>query len=173
MDSAYNERRSQCEQALAILKEQLPALNYLAQLTPEQFVTLQDQIKDEKVRQRAQHVVEENARVLASVEALQDNDLETFGKLMNASHESLRDLYEVSCDELDVMVEEAQRIPGTLGARMTGAGFGGCTVSLVHEDDVERFVSEVGAAYEARTRLKGDFYVCGVGDGVKELKEAK
>lgn len=71
------------------------------------------------------------------------------------------------------MVEEAQRIPGTLGARMTGAGFGGCTVSLVHEDDVERFVSEVGAAYEARTRLKGDFYVCGVGDGVKELKEAK
>lgn len=77
----------------------LPALNYLAQLTPEQFVTLQDQIKDEKVRQRAQHVVEENARVLASVEALQGNDLETFGKLMNASHESLRDLYEVSCDE--------------------------------------------------------------------------
>jgi len=173
VDSAYNERRSQCEQALAILKEQLPALNYLAQLKPEQFDTLQDQLKDEKVRQRAQHVVEENARVLASVEALQNNDLQTFGQLMNASHESLRDLYEVSCNELDVMVEEAQRIPGTLGARMTGAGFGGCTVSLVHENDVERFVSEVGAAYEARTGLKGDFYVCGVGEGVNELKEAK
>ncbi|WP_145413625.1 galactokinase [Paenibacillus xylanexedens] len=173
VDSAYNERRSQCEQALAILKEQLPALNYLAQLKPEQFDTLQDQIKDEKVRQRAQHVVEENARVLASVEALQNNDLQMFGQLMNASHESLRDLYEVSCSELDVMVEEAQRIPGTLGARMTGAGFGGCTVSLVHENDVERFVSEVGAAYEARTGLTGDFYVCGVGEGVNELKEAK
>lgn len=173
VDSAYNERRSQCEQALAILKEQLPALNYLAQLKPEQFDTLQDQIKDKKVRQRARHVVEENARVLSSVEALRDNDLHTFGKLMNASHESLRDLYEVSCSELDVMVEEAQRIPGTLGARMTGAGFGGCTVSLVHENDVERFVSEVGAAYEARTGLKGDFYVCGVGEGVNELKEAK
>ncbi|WP_339832147.1 galactokinase [Paenibacillus sp. FSL R7-0272] len=173
VDSAYNERRSQCEQALAILKEQLPALNYLAQLKPEQFDTLQDQLKDGKVRQRAQHVVEENARVLASVEALQNNDLQTFGQLMNASHESLRDLYEVSCNELDVMVEEAQRIPGTLGARMTGAGFGGCTVSLVHENDVERFVSEVGAAYEARTGLKGDFYVCGVGEGVNELKEAK
>ncbi|MDT0125731.1 galactokinase [Paenibacillus sp. RRE4] len=173
VDSAYNERRSQCEQALAILKEQLPALNYLAQLKPEQFDTLQDQIKDEKVRQRAQHVVEENARVLASVEALQNNDLQTFGQLMNASHESLRDLYEVSCSELDVMVEEAQRIPGTLGARMTGAGFGGCTVSLVHENDVERFVSEVGAAYEVRTGLTGDFYVCGVGEGVNELKEAK
>ncbi|MDP9701873.1 galactokinase [Paenibacillus intestini] len=173
VDSAYNERRSQCEQALAILKEQLPALNYLAQLKPEQFDTLQDQIKDEKVRQRAQHVVDENARVLASVEALQNNDLQTFGQLMNASHESLRDLYEVSCNELDVMVEEAQRIPGTLGARMTGAGFGGCTVSLVHENDVERFLSEVGAAYEARTGLKGDFYVCGVGEGVNELKEAK
>lgn len=173
VDSAYNERRSQCEQALAILKEQPLALNYLAQLKPEQFDTLQDQLKDEKVRQRAQHVVEENARVLASVEALQNNDLQTFGQLMNASHESLRDLYEVSCNELDVMVEEAQRIPGTLGARMTGAGFGGCTVSLVHENDVERFVSEVGAAYEARTGLKGDFYVCGVGEGVNELKEAK
>ncbi|WP_342552447.1 galactokinase [Paenibacillus sp. FSL R7-0652] len=173
VDSAYNERRSQCEQALAVLKEQLPALKYLAQLKPEQFDTLQDQIKDEKVRQRAQHVVEENARVLASVEALRNNDLEAFGQLMNASHESLRDLYEVSCSELDVMVEEARRIQGTLGARMTGAGFGGCTVSLVHENDADRFVSEVGAAYEARTGLKGDFYVCGVGEGVNELKEAK
>ncbi|MGQ8872482.1 galactokinase [Paenibacillus sp. TSA_86.1] len=173
VDSAYNERRSQCEQALAVLKEQLPALNYLAQLKPEQFDTLRDQIKDEKVRERAQHVVEENARVLSSVEALRNNDLQTFGQLMNASHESLRDLYEVSCTELDVMVEEAQRIPGTLGARMTGAGFGGCTVSLVHENDAERFVREVGTAYEARTGLKGDFYVCGVGEGVNELKEAK
>lgn len=95
VDSAYNERRSQCEQALAVLKEQPPALKYLAQLKPEQFDTLQDQIKDEKVRQRAQHVVEENARVLASVEALRNNDLEAFGQLMNASHESARDLYEV------------------------------------------------------------------------------
>ncbi|MGN7357908.1 galactokinase [Paenibacillus sp. SAF-054] len=173
VDSAYNERRQQCEEALQILKNEIHALKYLAQLKPEQFETLQNHIADETVRRRAQHVVEENQRVLDSVEALKNNDLEAFGKLMNESHESLRYLYEVSCEELDVMVEEAQRIPGTLGARMTGAGFGGCTVSLVHEDSVERFVQQVGQAYEERTGLKPEFYVCGTGDGVKELKEDK
>ncbi len=173
VDSAYNERRQQCEEALQILKKEIHALKYLAQLKPEQFETLQNHITDETVRRRAQHVVKENQRVLDSVEALKNNDLEAFGKLMNESHESLRYLYEVSCQELDVMVEEAQRIPGTLGARMTGAGFGGCTVSLVHEDSVERFVQQVGQAYEERTGLKPEFYVCGTGDGVKELKEDK
>lgn len=170
VDSAYNERRQQCETALELLKKEVPALSYLAQLKSDQFEVLQKHIEDETVRRRAQHVVEENQRVLDSVEALKNNDLETFGKYMNESHESLRYLYEVSCNELDVMVEEAQRIPGTLGARMTGAGFGGCTVSLVHENSVDQFIKEVGAAYTARTGLEGDFYVCGVGDGVKELK---
>ncbi|MNW55879.1 Galactokinase [compost metagenome] len=109
--------------------------------------------------------------MLKSVEALSKNDLVAFGHLMNASHDSLRDMYEVSCDELDVMVEEARKIEGTLGSRMTGAGFGGCTVSLVHEDSVERFLAEVGEAYERRTGIKADFYVCGVGNGVHEVKE--
>lgn len=173
VDSAYNERRQQCETALGILKQQAGGLEYLAGLTPERFETLKNGIADETVRRRAQHVVEENQRVLDSVEALKNNDLQRFGELMNASHDSLRDLYEVSCEELDVMVEEARRIPGTLGARMTGAGFGGCTVSLVHEDDVETFVRQVGQAYEQRTGLKAEFYVCSTGDGVKELKEDK
>lgn len=120
---------------------------------------------------RAKHVVLENARVLESVEALTNNDLQHFGKLMNASHDSLRDLYEVSCMELDVLVEEARRIEGTLGSRMTGAGFGGCTVSLVHEDAVDDFVKQVGEAYQRRTGLEAEFYVCGVGQGVHEMKE--
>ncbi len=169
VDSKYNERREQCTQALERLRSCKADLNYLAELTPSQFEDFKSALTDETVRNRAQHVIEENARVLASVEALTANDLQEFGRLMNLSHDSLRDLYEVSCEELDVMVEEARRIPGTLGARMTGAGFGGCTVSLVHEDDVERFVAEVGEHYTARTGLEGEFYVCGVGEGVEEL----
>ncbi|SET87901.1 galactokinase [Paenibacillus sp. NFR01] len=172
VDSKYNERRSQCDEALAILKQEVPELSYLAELKPEQFEIHKDKITDETVRRRAKHVVEENQRVLDSVEVLKANNLKQFGQYMNDSHVSLRDLYEVSCLELDVMVEEAQKIPGTLGARMTGAGFGGCTVSLVHEDDVERFISEVGAAYTERTGLTGEFYVCGIGNGVEELKGA-
>ncbi|WP_046227104.1 galactokinase [Paenibacillus dauci] len=168
VDSKYNERRSQCEAALAALQPHVDNLNYLAQLTPEQFGLLEEQIQDSIVRDRARHVVEENARVLASVEALRQDDLQQFGQLMNASHESLRDLYEVSCTELDVMVEEARRIPGTLGSRMTGAGFGGCTVSLVHEGDTDLFVQQVGQAYRERTGLEADFYICGVGNGVEE-----
>lgn len=172
VDSKYNERRSECDQALGILQKEIPALQYLAQLKPNQFVTLQDNIKDETVRRRAQHVVEENQRVLDSVEALKNNNLEAFGQYMNQSHDSLRYLYEVTGDELDAMVEEFQREPGTLGARMTGAGFGGCTVALVHEDDVKNVMKEVARNYEARTGLKPEFYVCGVGQGVHEVKEA-
>jgi galactokinase len=164
VDSKYNERRSECDRALEILQKELPA---------DQFVTLQDSIRDETVRRRAQHVVEENQRVHDSVEALKNGDLEAFGQYMNQSHDSLRYLYEVTGDELDALVEEAQRIPGTIGSRMTGAGFGGCTVSLVHEDAVERFIAEVGQQYEARTGLKPDFYVCGVGQGVHEVKEGE
>ncbi|KKO51216.1 galactokinase [Paenibacillus sp. DMB20] len=172
VDSKYNERRGECDRALEMLQKELPALQFLAQLTPEQFATLQDSITDETVRRRARHVVEENQRVLDSVEALKNNDLDAFGRYMNQSHDSLRYLYEVTGDELDAMVEEFQREPGTLGARMTGAGFGGCTVALVHEDHVEKVTQEVGKHYEARTGLKPDFYVCGVGQGVHEVKEA-
>lgn len=173
VDSKYNERRQQCDEALTLLQQEVPSLSYLAQLKPDQFEAHQDKITDEIVRNRARHVVEENQRVLDSVEVLKNNDLKQFGQYMNDSHASLRDLYEVSCDELDIMVEEAQRIPGTLGSRMTGAGFGGCTVSLVHQDDVERFIREVGEAYTTRSGLVAEFYVCGIGNGVQELKGAE
>ncbi|OWR29374.1 galactokinase [Saccharibacillus sp. O23] len=169
VDSKYNERREQCAAALERLKSCKPDLSYLAEVTPSQFEDFKSALTDETVLNRARHVIEENARVLASVEALTNNDLQEFGRLMNLSHDSLRDLYEVSCEELDIMVEEARKIPGTLGARMTGAGFGGCTVSLVHEDEVDAFVKQVGENYQARTGLTGEFYVCGVGEGVEEL----
>ncbi|MEF2968945.1 galactokinase [Paenibacillus sp. M1] len=170
VDSKYNERREQCDAALRIVQEEAPEVQYLAHLTPERFAAVKGKFTDEILLNRATHVVEENDRVLKSVDALSAGDLAAFGQLMNASHDSLRDLYEVSCLELDVMVEEARKIEGTLGARMTGAGFGGCTISLVHEDSVERFVREVGAAYQERTGLEADFYVCGVGNGVHEVK---
>lgn len=173
VDSKYNERRTQCDQALELLQGKRPELKFLADLTPEEFAQIKAVLEDEVLYRRALHVVEENARVLQSVDALSRNDLVQFGQYMNQSHDSLRDLYEVSCNELDVMVEEARRISGTLGSRMTGAGFGGCTVSLVHEDAVDQFVTQVGEAYEQRTGLTGEFYVCGVGNGVTELKEAK
>lgn len=169
VDSKYNERRSECDQALHILQGELPNLEYLASLTKEQFAPLEAKLTDDVLRRRSKHVVEENARVLESVEALKRDDLKRFGELMNQSHDSLRDLYEVSCFELDVMVEEARTIKGTLGARMTGAGFGGCTVSLVHEEDIEAFISHVGKNYEEKTGLKPEFYVCGIGEGVHQI----
>ncbi|MCZ8522918.1 MULTISPECIES: galactokinase [Paenibacillus] len=169
VDSAYNERRAQCEQAVADLQVKYPDLRLLGQLSLEQFVESQDLIQDPVVRKRAQHVVEEIHRVLHSVRVLEENDLVGFGELMTGSHKSLRDLYEVTGFELDTMVEAALEVPGVLGSRMTGAGFGGCTVSLVHEDSVERFIEEVGQVYKNKTGLTADFYVCNIGDGVKEL----
>ncbi|MFH5186786.1 galactokinase [Paenibacillus sp. TAB 01] len=170
VDSAYNERRAQCERAVRDLQAQFPELSLLGQLTLEQFSTYQHLIKDEVVRKRAKHVVEEIDRVLQSMNVLEKNDLEAFGRLMVASHESLRDLYEVTCLELDVMVEEILKIPGVLGSRMTGAGFGGCTVSLVHEDAVAQLIEQVGRVYNEKTGLTADFYVCDIGDGVKEIE---
>lgn len=167
VDSAYNERRSQCEQAVAALQKVYPELKLLGELSVEQFEEAQFSIADSTVRRRARHVVEENDRVKQAVDVLHKDDLAAFGKLMDASHESLRDLYEVSCAELDVLVEEARNIPGTLGSRMTGAGFGGCTISLVHEDSVEQFLTEVGENYNKRTGLTASFYVAEIGDGVK------
>ncbi|WP_019423586.1 galactokinase [Paenibacillus sp. OSY-SE] len=171
VDSKYNERRSQCDQAVQALQSVFSDLELLAQLSAEQYQVNKQAIVDETVRRRAEHVIAENDRVLQSVEALKANKLERFGELMVASHESLRDLYEVSCTELDVMVEEALQVEGTLGSRMTGAGFGGCTVSLVSEAAVERFIAQVGEAYEQRTGLRAEFYVCNVGDGVHEITE--
>lgn len=170
VDSAYNERRSQCEQAVRDLSAKYPGLKLLGELNLEQFEAGEPEIADPTVRKRARHVVEEIDRTLRSVEALKANDLKSFGELMNQSHESLQHLYEVSCLELDVLAAEARKIPGVLGSRMTGAGFGGCTVSLVHEDSIDRFTAEVGAAYRDQTSLNADFYVCSIGDGVRELE---
>lgn len=169
VDSKYNERRSQCEQAVADLRAAYPELQLLGQLSLDQFNASRHLIRDGVVRNRAQHVVEEIDRVLQSMDALQNGDLARFGQLMNASHDSLRDLYEVTGPELDAMVEAARTVPGVLGSRMTGAGFGGCTVSLVHEDSVEAFRAEVGAKYKEATGLTADFYVCSIGNGVERL----
>ncbi|MEF2244276.1 galactokinase [Paenibacillus sp. IITD108] len=170
VDSKYNERRSQCEQAVAELRAAYPELTLLGQLTAEQFHEAKHLIQDDIVRSRAEHVVEEIARVLQSNEALRSNDLHKFGELMNASHDSLRDLYEVTGAELDAMVDAARQVEGVLGSRMTGAGFGGCTVSLVHEDQVEQFKQHVGERYTAATGLVADFYVCNIGNGVERLQ---
>lgn len=169
VDSKYNERRSECDQAVADLQAAFPGLTLLGQLTPEQFEAEAGRIPSETVRKRARHVVEEIDRVKQAVEVLKQDNLEAFGKLMIASHDSLRDLYEVTGAELDTMVEEALRVPGTLGSRMTGAGFGGCTVSLVHEDSIEQFKRQVGERYQERTGLTADFYVCDIGDGAAEV----
>jgi galactokinase len=140
----------------------------LGEITSEQLAENAHLIIDEVVKKRAQHVVEENDRVLKSVGALKNNDLEQFGQLMSASHRSLQYLYEVSCRELDIMVEAANQCSGVLGSRMTGAGFGGCTVSLVHEDHVADFIAKVGVSYAEQTDFKAEFYVVDIGDGVKE-----
>ena len=168
--SKYNERRGECEQAVRDLKRAFPDLELLGRLTADEFRAHEHLIASETVRRRARHVVEENERVRQSVEVLKRGDLEAFGRLMNASHDSLRDLYEVTGPELDAMVIAARSVPGVLGSRMTGAGFGGCTVSLVHEDAVGMFTREVGARYRETTGLAADFYVCSIGGGVERIE---
>lgn len=168
-DSKYNERRAECDMALRRIQLRRSDIQTLCDLTPADFETIREGIGSEVLEKRAQHAVNENARVAASVEALKRGDLETFGGLMSASHASLRDLYEVTGPELDAMVELARREAGVLGARMTGAGFGGCTVSLVRADTAERFVANVGKAYERATGIKPEFYISDAADGCREV----
>lgn len=167
-DSKYNERRSECETALAEIQE-VVGINSLGDLSEEQFEQYQKAIKDEIRVKRAKHAVYENQRTLKAVEALKNNDVKLFGELMNASHVSLRDDYEVTGEELDTMVEEAWKIDGVIGSRMTGAGFGGCTVSLVKDEAVDTFIKEVGKAYEEKIGYAGDFYVVEIGGGPSRL----
>jgi len=168
VDSEYNTRRAECERAVERLKRFLPDIRALRDVSEEAFARHADALP-ETVRKRARHVVTENARVLESVRALKAGDVVTFGRLMNASHDSLRDDYAVSCAELDAMVEAARRVEGVYGARMTGAGFGGCTVSLVAEESVGAFEREVGAAYRGATGLDATFYVCRASEGARRL----
>jgi galactokinase len=167
-DSKYNERRAQCEAAVEALRTQ-KNIRYLSDLDLDEFHALSHLITDETQRRRAHHVISENARTLRAIDALNQGDIATFGTLMNQSHDSLRDDYEVTGTELDTLVEEARKAEGTIGSRMTGAGFGGCTVSIVKEDAVEQFIREVGAAYLERTGLTADFYVAEIGDGSKRI----
>lgn len=168
--SKYNERRHECEAGFEILKKELPSATCLGDITPEEYYRVKDAIKDETVERRVCHVVEEDARVKKSIEVLTAGDLVTFGKLMTASHESLRDLYEVSCDELDILAAEALKVDGVLGSRMTGAGFGGCTVSLVKDDAVDTFIDRLGKIYLDKVGYEASFYITEIGDGGRELK---
>ncbi len=163
-DSKYNERRSECESALASLQNVVD-IKSLGELTEEQFAQYQSAIPDEVKVRRARHAVSENQRTIQAVEALKRDDVTLFGKLMNASHVSLSKDYEVTGIELDTMVEAAWRQEGVIGARMTGAGFGGCTVSIVEEDKVDRFIEEVGREYEEKIGYAASFYVVEIGDG--------
>lgn len=167
-DSKYNERRSECEQALAEL-QQVCSIGSLGELTEEEFEKYQGSIGSEVRRKRARHAVFENRRTIQAVQALKDNDIAAFGQLMNASHVSLRDDYEVTGVELDTLVEEAWKVEGVIGSRMTGAGFGGCTVSIVKNGSIDDFIARVGAAYQARIGYAADFYVVEIGDGPCKL----
>ncbi|MCR2823005.1 galactokinase [Lederbergia panacisoli] len=167
-DSKYNERRSECERALAQLQTELD-IQSLGDLTVDEFEAHKYIIENETDRKRAKHAVSENARTLVAVEKLNEGDLEAFGKLMNASHLSLMKDYEVTGEELDALVEAAWN-EDVLGARMTGAGFGGCTINLVNKEKLDDFIKNVGDAYEEATGLKADFYVVGIGDGAREIK---
>lgn len=167
-DSKYNERRSECETALAEL-QQAVQIKTLGDLDEETFEQYKDSIKSDVRRKRAKHAVYENQRTVRAVEALKNNDVKRFGELMNASHVSLRDDYEVTGTELDTLVEEAWKIDGVIGSRMTGAGFGGCTVSIVKDEAIDGFIEQVGKAYKAKIGYAADFYVVEIGDGPMAL----
>ncbi len=168
VNSGYNTRRKESEQALADLQKVIK-IETLGDLTEEEFEANKSAIGDAVCAKRAKHAVYENRRTIRAVEALKNNNLKEFGELMNASHVSLRDDYEVSCDEIDVLVEEAWKVEGVIGSRITGGGFGGCTVSIVKDKAVENFKEKVGAAYKERVGKNADFYVVEIGDGPSKL----
>ena len=167
-DSKYNERRSECESALAQIQT-VKNINSLGELTEEEFEEVKNVITDPIVRKRAKHAVYENKRTLKAVKALENNDLLLFGKLMSESHISLRDDYEVTGKELDTLVSLAWEMPGVIGARMTGAGFGGCTVSIVKEENVQYFIDTITEKYTEIIGYAPDFYVANISDGARKL----
>lgn len=168
-DSKYNERRAECEEALRRLQKKLP-IHALGELTSEEFNQYKYLIEDPVLIKRALHAVTENERTLLAVKALESDDIEAFGKLMYASHASLRDDYDVTGDELDALVEAAAEMDGTIGSRMTGAGFGGCSVSIVENNSVDNFIRTVGEKYRNRIGYDADFYVVSIGQGVHRVE---
>ena len=168
VDSAYNDRRRESEEALQDLQKVVD-IKTLGDLTEEEFEAHKDAIKDEICKKRAKHAVYENQRTIRAVKALKENDIAEFGHLMNQSHISLRDDYEVSCEEIDILVDLAWKIDGVIGSRITGGGFGGCTVSIVKNDAVDTFIDQVGAGYKEKTGREAEFYVVEIGDGARVL----
>ncbi|MBQ5491013.1 MAG: galactokinase [Treponema sp.] len=170
-DSKYNERREQCEKALALLKAAGHSITALCDLTPDEWEKAKSCISDEVLQKRAKHCVYENQRVKDAVAALNKGDLVQLGKLLNASHESLKNDYEVTGIELDTLAYSAQKQEGCLGARMTGAGFGGCAIALVHKDKVDAFIDNVQKKYTAAIGYNAGFFACESGDGVARVSE--
>ena len=168
-NSKYNERRKECEEGLSILKSALPNINQLADISPEDFELHKNLILDSMVQNRIQHVIYECDRVKKSAETLRNNEIIEFGKLMNESHDSLRYKYEVTCPELDFVVQEGRKIEGVLGIRMTGAGFGGCTVAIIKDESIDRYIEIVGRKYKDEFGHNVSFYVTKIGDGGKEI----
>lgn len=169
--SKYNERRAECEEGLNALKIVIPDITELADVSIEQFEQYKSVIENPITQKRIKHVVYECDRVRISAEAMKNNDIEVFGECMNESHNSLQYDYEVTCPELDFVVSKGRKIPGVLGIRMTGTGFGGCTVAIIKKDNVEEFVEAVGKAYDDKFGHKASFYVTDTGDGGRELKK--
>ena len=168
VDSAYNDRRNECAAALKALQSELD-IQALGDLTPEEFEAHKSLIKDEIQLQRAKHAVYENQRTIDAVTALKAGDIESFGKLMNQSHISLRDDYDVSCEEIDILVDLAWKIPGVLGSRITGGGFGGCTVSIVKNESIDTFIETIGKTYLEKVGPEAEFYTVDIGDGASRL----
>lgn len=168
VDSAYNDRRNECAAALKALQSELD-IQALGDLTPEEFEAHKSLIKDDIQLQRAKHAVYENQRTIDAVTALKAGDIERFGKLMNQSHISLRDDYDVSCEEIDILVDLAWKIPGVLGSRITGGGFGGCTVSIVKDESVDTFIETIGKTYLEKVGHEAEFYTVDIGDGASRL----
>ena len=168
VDSAYNDRRQECADALAALQRELD-IESLGDLSPADFEASKGLITDPVQLKRAKHAVYENQRTIDAVAALRAGDINRFGELMNQSHISLRDDYAVSCDEIDILVDLAWKIPGVIGSRITGGGFGGCTVSIVKNDSVDTFIENIGTAYKEKVGHEAEFYTVQIGDGASRL----
>lgn len=168
VDSAYNDRRQECTDALAALKT-VADIETLGDLTVEEFEKYKHVLTDPILEKRAKHAVAENQRTIEAVAALKADNITRFGELMNQSHISLRDDYEVSCEEIDILVDLAWKIPGVIGSRITGGGFGGCTVSIVENDAVDNFINSIGASYKEKVGHEAEFYTVDIGDGAGRM----
>lgn len=169
VDSQYNQRRQECSHALSLLQEELD-INALGDLDIDTFEKFKEVITDPVEQKRAKHAVYENQRTIEAVSALKAGNIERFGELMNQSHISLRDDYAVSCEEIDILVDLAWQIPGVVGSRITGGGFGGCTVSIVKNDAVDTFINTIGPAYKEKVGHEAEFYTVDIGSGAQKLE---